>query len=125
NAREVSRDNAEAELFGSKPAEEPAAAPTAPPPKAGTKARTVEATATPGLRVPAGDDTVASKFVREDLSKRLYDPSQLESGVVLNAAVILNDPKKIRQTIAAIEETGRRQGLPLKAISWQEASGLI
>jgi hypothetical protein len=129
NARQVSRENAEAELFGTKPVAEPAvevpAARAAPPAAKGARApRNVVADATPGLRVPAGDD-LASKFVREDLAKRVYDPDQLESGVVLNAAVILKDPKKIPEGIKAIEDAGRRAGLPLKAISWQEASGLI
>jgi hypothetical protein len=133
NAKEVSRENAEAELFGTK-ASEGDAAPVAPvagkgpahpaPKRFVPTGRTVVADATPGLRVPQGEG-LAAKFAREDLTKRLYDPAQLESGVVLNAAVILQDPRRIPQTIKAIEEAGRRAGLPLKAISWQEASGLI
>ena len=45
--------------------------------------------------------------------------------MVLNAAVILKDPKKIPQTMPAIEAQGERDGLPLKAIDWQKAAGLI
>ena len=45
--------------------------------------------------------------------------------MVLNAAVILNDPKKIPETIAAIEAQGTTDGLSLKAIDWQKAAGLI
>jgi ABC-type lipoprotein release transport system permease subunit len=129
NAREISRENAEVELFGT--ATEANGAPAAAPlPAAPFKptGRTVTADATPGLRVPVSgglSDGLAGKFVREDLTKRVYDPHQLESGVVLNAAVILKDPTRIRQTITAIEEAGRHAGLPLKAVSWQEASGLI
>jgi ABC-type lipoprotein release transport system permease subunit len=55
----------------------------------------------------------------------VYDPNQLETGVVLNAAVILQDPKKVPEMIKAIEEAGEKAGLPLRAISWQQASGLI
>ena len=44
---------------------------------------------------------------------------------MLNAAVILKDPRRSPQTIQAIEAAGKRDGLPLKAISWQEASGFI
>jgi ABC-type lipoprotein release transport system permease subunit len=124
NAREVSRENAEAELFGQK-APTTDSLPEAVAPRAvPSTGRTVVADATPGLRVP-GSDGVAAKFVREDLSHRLYDASQLENGVILNAAVILDDPSRVPQTITAIEEAGRRAGLPLKAISWKEASGLI
>ena len=119
NAKEISRENAEAELFGQK---SPEAAASPPPPP--TPSRTVVADATPGLRVPESDG-VGARFVREDLSHRVYDPSQLESGVILNAAVILDDPGRVRETITAIEAAGRQAGLPLKAISWKEASGLI
>ncbi len=56
----------------------------------------------------------------------MYDPKQLEHGVVLNAAVILHDPEQLDETMAAIEAAGAAQtGLPLKAISWQKASGFI
>ncbi|MES1172406.1 MAG: FtsX-like permease family protein [Bacteroidota bacterium] len=125
NARDISRENAEAELFGTKaaepPAEEPKPTPTPTPKPTG---RTVVASATPGLRVPE-EGGVAGRLAREDLSKRVYDPSQLESGVVLNAAVILADPGQIPEMIKAIEQAGEKAGLPLRAISWQQASGLI
>jgi ABC-type lipoprotein release transport system permease subunit len=114
-AHEVSRENAEAELFGSKDA------PDAKAPK------TVEAEATPGVapeipNLPAG---LGQRLRREDLIDRVYAPGEVERGVVLNAAVILKDPKTINQTITAIEAAGQRDGLPLKAISWQKASGII
>ncbi|MBC8132068.1 MAG: ABC transporter permease [Deltaproteobacteria bacterium] len=115
NAKEVSRENAEAELFGTKASvsevtQEPA--------------RTIVAEATPGIHPPESEG-FGARMIREDLTKRVYDPAQLQSGVVLNAAVILNDPKKIPETIMAIEDAGRRAGLPLRAITWQKASGLI
>ena len=147
NAREISRDNAEAELFGTKELPKPEAAPAAPatvpaPAKRGhgkkgvtaaapdrpapvpATGRTIVAEATPGLNPPPGEG-VGAKLAREELVKRVYDPAQLESGAVLNAAVILKDESKIPQTIAAIDAAGKRAGLPLKAITWQEASGFI
>lgn len=119
NAREISRDNAEAELFGTKEvaALEPAAAPV-------PAGRTIVAEVTPGVRPPEGEG-IASKLAREDLVNRVYNPDQLESGAVLNAAVILDDERKIPETIVAIEAAGKRAGLPLKAITWQQASGFI
>ena len=151
NAREISRDNAEAELFGTKDeVAKPEPAPAAPATVAlaagagkhgRTKAkgpaekhqadaaveptgRTVVAEATPGLHPPQGEG-VGAKLAREELVKRVYDPAQLQSGAVLNAAVILKDESKIPQTIAAIEAAGKQAGLPLKAITWQQASGFI
>ena len=38
-----------------------------------------------------------------EMASRVYDPKQLETGVVLNAAVILKDPKQLDQTMKEIE----------------------
>jgi ABC-type lipoprotein release transport system permease subunit len=111
-AKEVSRENAEAELFGSKET----------PPDTG---RTITADATPGLDPDAALSGLAGKLRREELAHRVYDPKQLEQGVVLNAAVILHDPERLDEAIAAIQAAGEAKGTPLKAISWQKASGII
>jgi ABC-type lipoprotein release transport system permease subunit len=55
----------------------------------------------------------------------VFPPDEVQKGVVLNAAVILKDPKQIPQTIAAIEAQGAKDGLPLKAITWQKSAGII
>ncbi len=110
--KDVTRESVEADLFGSKSTEE-----TGP-------GRTIEAEATPGL-VLSQMQGLAGKLKREDMASRIYDRSQLQEGVVLNSAVILQDPKRIEQTMAAIEAAGVSAGLPLKAISWQTASGLL
>jgi ABC-type lipoprotein release transport system permease subunit len=117
-AHDVSRDNAEAELFGK------AEAPEAPAPKV---ARHIQATTTPGVSAVTHDlgESLGGKLQREEARSRVFPPGEVEQGVVLNAAVIVNDPKKIKQTIAAIEAQGKADGLTLKAIDWQQASGLI
>ena len=115
SAKSVSRENAEAELFG---------------------ARTVEATATPGIAAAAPvagrEDNpdlggLTANLRKRDLVKRVYPEQELESGVVLNAAVILEHytPKTMAAAMKAIEAAGKRDGLDLKAISWREAAGLI
>jgi len=116
-ARAVSRENAEAELFGAAPAEE----------AAGKPGRKIDATTTPGV-APAMrnlDESVGSRLQREDARSRVFPADEVEKGVVLNAAVILKDPRKIPETIKAIEAQGTRDGLTLKAIDWQQAAGLI
>jgi ABC-type lipoprotein release transport system permease subunit len=107
-AHEVARDKAEDELFGTRD----------------SGGKTVEATITPGLPKVDGAG-LGARLRREDLVDKVFDPKELGSGVVLNAAVMLNDPNKIDQTIAAIEAKGKQAGLPLKAVSWQKASGFI
>jgi ABC-type lipoprotein release transport system permease subunit len=112
-AKEVSRENAEAELFGSAPPAGGAAA-AAPAPAPSTNDFDVSQ-ALAGL----------SGSRQKDGANQSYDPAQLERGVVLNAAVLVKDETKLEATMAAIEAAGKDAGLPLKAISWQKAAGLI
>jgi ABC-type lipoprotein release transport system permease subunit len=100
-AREVNRADAENLLFGSPTAE--ATAPVA--------AGALE-TALAGL---AGGRPERAE---------VYDVNQLSSGVVLNTAVLLNDDSRLEETRVAIEAAGKSADLPLKAVSWQTASGL-
>lgn len=121
-ARDVSRENAEAELFG-KASDSAAPEPEAksPPP------RHIEATTTPGVSAVKHDlgESLGGKLERDEARSRVFPPGEVEQGVVLNAAVIVKDPKKIAETIAAIEEQGTKDGLTLKAIDWQQASGFV
>ena len=80
NSKDVSRENAEAELFGSKTRR------GAPRHRPG---RTVTANATPGVNPDEALAGLAGRLQREELASRVYDPKQLEGGVVLNAAVLL------------------------------------
>lgn len=108
---EVDRDNAEAELFGAKDATAVGDAPAEKP--------TAMEDADAVLRGMAGGNR------RLRMEDQVYDPLQLEQGVVLNAAVIVENPHKIRQTMKDIEAAGTKAGLTLKAIDWQKASGLV
>jgi hypothetical protein len=136
-AHDISRENAEAELFGAPAASapiartEPGSAGRSPSRGgAGTLSgapRRFEATTTPGVAGVKHDlgESLGGKLQREEAKSRVFPPGEVEQGVVLNAAVIVKDPKKIKETIAAIEEQGKKDGLTLKAIDWQAAAGLI
>lgn len=105
-AREVARENAEDALFG--------------------EGNTVVAEATAG--VIDEDKTfsgVGRRLREDDLVKRVYSDAEINGGVVLNAAVIIKDPSKLRETIAAINAVSDQQSLEIKAVSWQQASGLL
>ena len=121
-AKEINRENAEAELFGASGAD---AAPSAPAAKPGP--RHIQASTTPGVspELPGLSGPLTTKLRRDEARGRVFPPGEVERGVVLNAAVILKDPKKIPQTMKAIEAQGKKDGLPLKAISWQKAAGIV
>lgn len=107
-AKDVSRENAEAELFGEAPA-------------AGASGAVVAA----DYDVSKTLEGLAGVRRTSNVSEASYDPAQLQRGVILNAAVLLKDETKLDETIAAIEAAGERAGVPLKAVSWQQAAGLI
>jgi ABC-type lipoprotein release transport system permease subunit len=102
---EVSRENAEAELFGRK--------------DDGTGGSGRAADAEAALRGLAGKAARADRFALP------FDPAELQRGEVLNAAVIVKDARRIRETIAQIEAAGAKAGLPLRAVNWQKAAGIV
>jgi len=54
-----------------------------------------------------------------------YDPTELEKGVVLNAAIILHDGEQLEETIAAIEALNEKESLGIKLTTWRDASGIV
>jgi hypothetical protein len=104
-ARAVSREDAEAELFGSATGlvGETAAAP-------------IDDSALLGRR-----DAGAAR----DLAARSYTQEEIDGGVALNAALILEDPRRLGETARDVEAAARAAGLHLKVVDWQEASGLV
>jgi len=120
-AHDESRENADAELFGSKSDSAASGQPGKESP------RRIQATTTPGVAPVMRDlgESLGGKLQREEARSRVFPADEVERGVVLNAAVILKDPKKIKETMAAIEAQGKEDGLTLKAIDWQAAAGLI
>jgi ABC-type lipoprotein release transport system permease subunit len=126
HAKEVSRENAEAELFGAGSGSDEAPAPEAPA-KEAKPPRHIVADATPGVKAEMPDigSPLAAKLRREEARSRVFPTDEVERGVVLNAAVLLDDPKLMKKTMPLIEKQGEKDGLKLKAISWQESAGLI
>ncbi len=107
-AREVGRDEAEAALFGG----------AAPLEGEARQARIEEGS----LLRPRGG---AGGPAAEDLSTRVYSQEEIERGVALNAALVLEDPAKVRGTARAVQAAADAAGLHLKVIDWQAAAGLV
>jgi len=103
---ELDRDRAEAELFG---------AASAGPVEA-KQSRLDEA-------VLVGERD--QRAVQRDLDGRRYTQAEIDEGVALNAAVLLEDPTKLAATQKAIEAAIQSAKLPLKVVTWQEASGMV
>jgi ABC-type lipoprotein release transport system permease subunit len=107
-AKDLKREDAEAELFGSRPTDDSA-------PAADSGDTTADELAS--LR--------GTRAEREAPGHDRYDPRELREGATLSVAVIVRDEGKLEQTIRDIEAAGKKAGLPLKAITWQKAAGII
>jgi ABC-type lipoprotein release transport system permease subunit len=88
--------------------------------------RQVVAQATPGVIDESRElEGGAGALRRQDLVSRVYSRGEVEGGVVLNAAVLLERPEKLDQTIKEINQRAEAAGIELKAISWQQAAGFL
>jgi ABC-type lipoprotein release transport system permease subunit len=59
------------------------------------------------------------------MDERAYTQGQIDEGIVLSAAVMLNDPRHLGRTKAAIAEAAEKNGAALTVASWQEATGVF
>lgn len=57
--------------------------------------------------------------------ERAYSQDEIEKGVVLNAALILKDPSKLRPTMKDVDAAAKKAGLDLRVVDWQKASGNV
>jgi ABC-type lipoprotein release transport system permease subunit len=104
-ARDVSRENAEAELFGVAPAA----------PETGQAVR-IETPAIVGAAQRKADAALFS---------RIYTQPEIDGGVALNAAVTLHDPARLAQTQRDVQAALARAGMKMKVVDWQKASGMV
>lgn len=54
-----------------------------------------------------------------------FDAEMNRKGLVLNAAIMLEDGSRIAESKAAIEAVAAEKGLNLEVVDWQEASGVL
>ncbi|HZY04703.1 MAG TPA: FtsX-like permease family protein [Anaeromyxobacteraceae bacterium] len=103
--RSVDRQTAEAELFGG----------GAPLERASRAAAIDQASVLRDLAAPAA----------VDLSSRVYGQEEIDRGVALNAAILLENPRRLRAGLRAVREASDEAGLGLKVVDWQTASGMV
>jgi ABC-type lipoprotein release transport system permease subunit len=106
-AAEVKRESAEADLFG-------APAPVVQE----TKTAAIDERA---LVAGAGEKRVAA----DAAAARVYTQEEIDHGEVLNAAIILKDPSRLRRSMAEVQAAADAAGLKLKVIDWQAAAGMV
>ena len=109
-AQEIARENAEQELFGT----------------AQVEPATSAAAANPAQHSQLSDELaqIAGSRSRSAAKEQPYDPAQLEQGVVLNAAVFLQDERRIDRALTDIAAAAKRDQLPVTALPWHKAVGI-
>ncbi len=102
--RDIKAENAEDALFGEgSPAQEATPSPVAPP----SSSSAVE--------------TLSIKPLIPDQ----FEPGEIAQGLALNAAVKIRDISKIEEVKQQLEKDMQAQGLDVKVVNWQEASGFV
>jgi ABC-type lipoprotein release transport system permease subunit len=70
-----------------------------------------------------GDSRQALKS--QNLFGRVYSKDEIEKGVAIEAALILKDPAKLKQTLKDVQAISDKEKLGLKVVDWQKAAGNI
>lgn len=114
-AAQVTREEAEAALFGGDDAagalvEEVETAPAGAP------------VPTDGRQAPERAVSAEEKIARAAVPAK-FTQMDVDNGLALSAAVLLKDPARSRETLAAINALA--DGLKIQAVDWQRAAGLI
>lgn len=104
--REVQRGSAEAALFGEGEVE-------------------VDETETPAAFDEFAEVDLAQVRADQRRARPTFDQQEIDAGLAINAAVLLEDPRRVGPTRDAIEEALAQAGLALKVVNWKEASGLL
>lgn len=105
--QDVSADDAEAALFGG-------------------DAEVVEAVeSTEGFDEFEGVDLATESERMAAMQTAAFSRQQLEEGLALNAAVVLDRPEEAAATKARLMKVFEEAGLEMKVVGWQSASGMI
>jgi ABC-type lipoprotein release transport system permease subunit len=105
-AKDLSREDAEATLFGG-------------------DASSLEGGEAKQTRIDEAQVLGGKQVAPVDLSSRVYSQEEIEHGVALNAALILDDPRTLPATLVAVQKASDAAGLGLKVLDWETASGVV
>lgn len=71
------------------------------------------------------DDRLLALETADTAPSDRFDPETIEKGTILNAAVVLDDPRSTNATVERLNQAFQAAGLKVKAISWTEVTGII
>lgn len=71
------------------------------------------------------DLKAAGEKITEELYQRTYTQDEIDSGIVINAAVMLRDGSKLKETMAEIKAVSEREQLDIKVDDWRKSSGIV
>jgi hypothetical protein len=101
-AKTVTRENAEADLFGG----------DAQVVSEGSNKKIDDKAQLGGAVVPASN-----------IGQRVYSQAEIDQGVAMGAAILLKDPSKLKQTMKELQQMSDDAKLGIKVIDWQKAAG--
>jgi ABC-type lipoprotein release transport system permease subunit len=61
----------------------------------------------------------------EEINRETFTQDEIDSGVILNAAVLLDDQARLSQSLTQLQGLSDAHHLGLKVMTWQKAAGLI
>lgn len=64
-----------------------------------------------------------AKVKRIDLTQQVYTQEEMEKGVAMEAAILLKDPSQLKATMKRLQAISDKDNLGLKVIDWQKAAG--
>lgn len=103
---DIPREDVEAELFG------------------GGGPLVEEAPAREGPTTGTFDEEETLEVIERG-ADRPFPPAEVERGLALSAAIIVDEGADLDDTVARIEQVSDREGLSIQAVTWREASGLV
>ena len=114
----VTRENAEADLFGGSGGEEVTDT-------TGVTPTDAPADATPAAVAAGTPPPDNARTFAASLQQRVYSPTEIDGGIVRNAAIMLKPGADERKAIQEIKDINDRENLGLKVVDWREASGIV
>ncbi|MCA9673251.1 MAG: FtsX-like permease family protein [Myxococcales bacterium] len=98
----------------------------------GAASKPAGATSQPAASQPASEPdltTISAKYDGQGYTaktlQRVYSKDELWNGLVINAAVVLADGRRLQQTATAVRAALKKAGLAVRVIDWRAAAGQI